>query len=419
VEVSSRAFSQIYEQHKPGALGWGAGEHLRGDLAGTKLYTHSAFSISGFGEAAAKNRQAKWAAGAAFVKNAIDDQFGKGVGDRVFSKISSEGGPDLNKELRRGDLERIRRAIGEVVPGAIPEIEGGKPSGSGEKAGGPGGPAPLKAKLNDNQVAQAEVFGLAKGQEPGTVTRSEATEKALKAMFGRSLSDAEIRGLGGMPESCDVELGLVPTNDFEHRDADPKLPGVSISMGRKGDASGAFRAIQMTLYRDRGGNVNLYRDSTRTNTGWLEGSDKPRPSNLGACALVKQVDTAREVGVSTIHNFATRGRGYNGYYTWARYGGNSPLTPDKIKLRDEDRGGYERFMKALAGSSDPDLSRLAGKRDLEVQDLMSTQKGRDFWKEHGFPIPLEFDLRPGSKTMQMFDEYTVPNSCFDLRSGGR
>ena len=47
MEVSSRAFSQIYEQHKPGALGWGAGEHLRGDLAGTKLYTHSAFSTPG------------------------------------------------------------------------------------------------------------------------------------------------------------------------------------------------------------------------------------------------------------------------------------------------------------------------------------------------------------------------------------
>ena len=69
-------------------MGWGASEHLRGDLAGTKLYTHSAFSISGSGEAAAKGRQDKWAAGAAYVKNAIDQEFGPGMGDRVFKKIS-------------------------------------------------------------------------------------------------------------------------------------------------------------------------------------------------------------------------------------------------------------------------------------------------------------------------------------------
>jgi hypothetical protein len=68
VEATGRTFSQIHQQHKPGALGWGAGEHLRGDLAGTRLYTHSAFAISGSGDAAAKARQDKWAAGATYVK---------------------------------------------------------------------------------------------------------------------------------------------------------------------------------------------------------------------------------------------------------------------------------------------------------------------------------------------------------------
>jgi hypothetical protein len=415
VEITSRAFSQIYEQHKPGALGWGASEHLRGDLAGTKLYTHSAFSISGSGEAAAKGRQDKWAAGAAYVKNAIDQEFGPGMGDRVFKKISSEGGPNLDKELLRGDLGRIRATIDEIVSGPKPELDRAR-EGLGERT--PTASTPLKARLSENHVGQAEVFGLAEGREPGTVTRTEATEKRLVAMFGRSLSDAEIRGLGGMPESCDVQLDLVGTNEFEHRNPNPDLHGVMISMSRQ-DASGAFKAIQMTVYQDREGKVNLYRDKTRTETGGELDNEKPRPKNIGACALVKQVDTARSLGISTIHNFSAQGKGYNGYYTWARYGGNAPLTGElRAQLRPDDRGAYDKCMSALRESPDRDLSQLAAKRDLDVQDLMATAKGREFWMTNGFPIPLEFNLDPGSKTMRMFAEYTVPSSCFDLRPRG-
>jgi hypothetical protein len=114
VEATGRTFSQIHQQHKPGALGWGAGEHLRGDLAGTRLYTHSAFSISGSSDAAAKARQDKWAAGAAYVKQAIDREFGPGMGELAFAKVSRDTRHDISAELRRGDLDRLRTAVSDL-----------------------------------------------------------------------------------------------------------------------------------------------------------------------------------------------------------------------------------------------------------------------------------------------------------------
>jgi hypothetical protein len=93
--MSARAAAMEY---KPGMLGRGSSEHLRGNLGGTKLYTHSAFSISGSGAQAAERRQAKWAAGADHVKQAISQQYGDGVGEQVFKKILGNTGRDLNKE---------------------------------------------------------------------------------------------------------------------------------------------------------------------------------------------------------------------------------------------------------------------------------------------------------------------------------
>jgi hypothetical protein len=132
MDVSNRAFSQLYNEYKPGLLGHGSDKHLRADTQGTQLYTHSAFMISGSGEAAAKGRQEKWAAGAEYIKNTIDQEFGDGMGDKI-KKISAEGGPNLNKEVHRGDLELIRATIKDVIASRAhlpPELT--KPHGKGE-----------------------------------------------------------------------------------------------------------------------------------------------------------------------------------------------------------------------------------------------------------------------------------------------
>jgi len=76
---------------------------------------------------------------------------------------------------------------------------------------------------------------------------------------------------------------------------------------------------------------------------------------------------------------------------------------------------YQNFRVALSASNNPTIQRLSQKADLDVQDFMQTPEGRTFWRDNGFPLPLEFNLQPGSKTMLTMANYTVPNSCFDLR----
>jgi hypothetical protein len=402
------AFSRIYEQYRVGWTGIGSSEHLRGDQTGTVLYTHGAFSFSGWSDDALKGRQQKWAQGAEIVRQAIDNEFGNGVGDAVFARILHDDGRDLGAELLRGDLERVRQTINEVVPGAIPGLDGPTVGTKVGQAGG--GTAPLKPQLDENQRAQAKIFCVSGNDAPGTVTRGQKADAMLTAMFGRSLSDAEVRGLGAIPDGCDVDVQLSSYGSLDGK----SHPGVSISKSGR-DPSGAFKAIAMTVYRGDDGKVRIYRDSTRTDTSSHIGpkEDVRRPTNLGACALVRQAVTAQSLGVETIHNFATRGKGYNGYYTWARCGGNAPLTTSD-GLRDEDVQAYRKFRQALESSTHPTLMPLATKKDLDVQDLMKTEVGRQFWQQHGFPVPLEFDLRPGSKTMDMFQAYTVPKSCFQM-----
>ena len=260
--------------------------------------------------------------------------------------------------------------------------------------------------------------------------RTGTTDRKLTEMFGHRLTDADIRGLGGVPERCNVEVELVALHPGLHRNVGSGSTGVMISKSGD-DPSGVFRTIQMTVYKDQAGNLNIYRDKTTTHTSDTVGDDEtPRPTNLGACALVKQVDTARALGVSTIHNFSSQGPGFNGYYTWARYGGNASLAPKdvnvfdegtampqvgKTNVRDQDEARYLNFRKALESSTVPAVQQLHRKPDLDVQDFMQTQEGRDFWRANGFALPLDFSLQPGSKTMQTMAQHTAPSSCFNLR----
>jgi hypothetical protein len=129
VKAGVGAFDQIHNLYKPGVMGRGSSEHLRGDLAGTKLYTHSALSISGFGENAANIRRQKWEAGATYIKNAIDEQCGQvGVGEQVFKKISDSTGRNINKQVLRGDLNLIKATMTEVMTSRKPERSQGEAS---------------------------------------------------------------------------------------------------------------------------------------------------------------------------------------------------------------------------------------------------------------------------------------------------
>jgi len=229
-------------------------------------------------------------------------------------------------------------------------------------------------------------------------------------MFGRPLTDDDIRGLAGVPDGCSLRLNLIELDPRVHLNVDRGSHGVFIALDGP-DPTGAFKSIQVTAYLDREGKLNIYQDSMSCNEELRGG--RPRPTHLGACAIVKMIDTARMLGVNTIHNFSSQGPGYNGYYTWARCGGDAPIRT--VGVREEDRGQYRAFMKELQRSTNPTIRTLSQKDDLRVQDFMRTEVGRTFWRDHGFAIPLQFDLTEGSETMQTMHDYTLPMSCFELR----
>jgi hypothetical protein len=406
MDTVGRTFTQVHRDFSSQPSDWGADKHIRGEAlgTGTRLYNHSSFSISGFGEKAASDRQTKWDTGASAIKDSIDQEFGDGMGDRVFAKVGQDTGRNLDHGVTRADVGRLGAALREEIGGPMPfdpppEVRTGR--------GGRDGTPPLKANMTPNQTRQAEIFGVPRGSAPGTVEIGPLTRQALTDMFGKNLSDTEIRGLCGLPETASIRAEMMESNspEFIRPDRGTKY-AVTIGM-TVGDTQGAFKETRITLYKTESGGVNLFRDKSKLN---YELKDESRPpGNMGGAMLVKQVNAAKSLGIQTIHNYSAGGKGYNGFYTWPRYGANAPLTGE-IRSKTMEPKRYDEFRAALSQR----FPQLANKPDLTLQDLMATQQGRDFWRENGFGLQATFDLTPGSQTMRAFESYTIPNSCFDL-----
>lgn len=111
--------------------------------------------------------------------------------------------------------------------------------------------------------------------------------------------------------------------------------------------------------------------------------DRPG-QGLGFDIFRTQVETARELGVDRIKTYAWRDAETkaNGYYTWPRFGYDAPIPRGMTGLLPESLGTARR-----------------------VSDLMRTQAGRDWWKENGVSLEMEFDLREGSRSMMLFEAY--------------
>jgi len=99
---------------------------------------------------------------------------------------------------------------------------------------------------------------------------------------------------------------------------------------------------------------------------------------MGTEILARQIQAARNAGVSKLRTEAARAENYNGYYTWARLGYDAKL-PDYAK---------QEF---------PKLDKIS--------DLMMTEKGRSWWKKNGKTIDMDFDLDPNSRSSKIFESY--------------
>lgn len=112
---------------------------------------------------------------------------------------------------------------------------------------------------------------------------------------------------------------------------------------------------------------------------------------VGRQILRDEVANAKAAGIKKIVTEAAgsaTNRDYNGYYTWARYGYDRSLE----YIQDDN-------VRAATIAKFPEAE--------TILDIMATEEGRQWWKKNGGSWDAEFDLTPGSRSLQVFDAYLI------------
>ena len=104
--------------------------------------------------------------------------------------------------------------------------------------------------------------------------------------------------------------------------------------------------------------------------------------NYGPQVFGRMVEQAAEAGVSYIKTTASRSDTDIGYYVWPRFGYDAKL-----------HGSEKRKLPASLQGSE------------RISDLMKTDEGRAWWKEHGNTRAMKFDLSPGSRSRKVWEAY--------------
>ena len=148
----------------------------------------------------------------------------------------------------------------------------------------------------------------------------------------------------------------------------------------KGTVDGVGYEMNRRLIADENGNSVLKNDYFVLNGQTGKG--------VGMKIFAQQVDAAVDAGISRIETIACRSdefeeTQYNGYYTWARFGYDAPLSTVNLKQ--------------------PLPSSL--QKCENVSDLMKTAEGRNWWRENGNTFAGTFDLSEGSQSRKVLDAY--------------
>ena len=200
----------------------------------------------------------------------------------------------------------------------------------------------------------------------------EAAERISQRLFGRTLHLREYAGLAGAPDDAKVEVGA----------SDGKLYielGDPVAAAYCGYYYVSCRRATIVLLND----------------GFCIHLRAMRRQGFGLQMFCRQVRNAAARGVDWIEALAGRRRDENGYYTWPRYGFDCPL-PAAIRRRLP--AGLEHSRTLL--------------------DVMSCEKGREWWQEHGAAVRVRFDLAPGSRSRRTLAEYIRTRALGPCTSAG-
>jgi GNAT superfamily N-acetyltransferase len=183
-------------------------------------------------------------------------------------------------------------------------------------------------------------------------------ERATARLFPRRLSAWEYAELAGAPHDAQVDVGTL---------------GAGLYLETYQPATGSYHAVQ--LVRRTGGETVVVIDAIRVH-------ESMRRRGLGLRIFVRQLAAATDLGVARIETVAGRNGHENGYYTWPRFGFDGPL-PARIKRKLP----------------------LGLVRAQTVLDLIECPAGRRWWRDHGVPVRLAFDVAYRSRSWALLERY--------------
>ena len=185
-------------------------------------------------------------------------------------------------------------------------------------------------------------------------------------LFGRTLRTWEYAALAGAPASAEILVGVLDGGLYlETRDR-RQHEYLAVTL---------VRLVRCCLIVVNDG-FHIYRPSMRG-------------KGLGLRVFTKQLHQAKRMGARRIDTTAGRNPGENGYYTWPRFGFDAML-PFEIRP-----------------SLPPDL-----RHAQTVLDLMESEEGRTWWRQHGTAIEASFDLADHSRSWQVFQRYRAERAAW-------
>jgi GNAT superfamily N-acetyltransferase len=216
-----------------------------------------------------------------------------------------------------------------------------------------------------------------------TENEEQMTDDEVRAFtrqhFGRELSRLQVAQLAGAFEGTSVEMSPskdtieVWVNLFDDQDQrDPRPIGQA----------------HRTIHADRIDNEHFNVEPGFQKRGY------------GLRLFAQQVDEAAELGYQSMQTQAvgsSRDASSNatrGWWAWARMGYDAPLSEI----------WFPKFHGPV--SMHPRGAPVLGPRgERTVHELMATPEGAEWWRANGEGFSGTFDLRPGSVSMRMFNEY--------------
>lgn len=201
---------------------------------------------------------------------------------------------------------------------------------------------------------------------PAAVDGPDWTGRIERLYGGTEYWDLELEGMGE-PYGILGEYGIT-SEDFARMVAAPHESIVTVY-----NSTAAAKIIvedrARGLYMER----TLYPDGTISHDEFridnVDGS--VAKAGDGAIIFSRAVENYLQAGLARIETVAVRGKGYNGYYTWARFG----------------------------------FDGIAGPGGDYVQDIMARPNGAAYWKENGETFEGEFEIDEDSRSMRVLREY--------------